>query len=113
MHEMSLAESVQQIIEEHARTEGFSRVLAVRLEIGMLAGVEPEALRFCFEAAMLGSMAEGARLEIVETPGSGWCRRCDVTVPMAERYSACPHCGGYELQPNGGTEMRITELEVK
>jgi hydrogenase nickel incorporation protein HypA/HybF len=113
MHEMSLAEGVLQIIEEHARKDGFARVKSVWLEIGALSGVEPEAMRFCFEAVTRDSLAEGARLEIVDLPGSGWCMECSATVPLQERYSACPRCGGYQLQVNGGTEMRIKELEVE
>ena len=46
---MSLMEGMLQIIEENARTQGFGRVRNVILEIGKLAGVEVEALRFAFE----------------------------------------------------------------
>lgn len=113
MHEMSLAEGVLQIIEDHAAKEGFSRVKSVWLEIGALSGVEPEAMRFCFDAVTRGSMAEGAALAIIEAPGSGWCMQCGDTVPLPERYSACPRCGGYQLQVSGGTEMRVKELEVE
>jgi hydrogenase nickel incorporation protein HypA/HybF len=112
MHEMSLAEGVLQIIEDHARKDGFSCVKSVWLEIGALSGVEPEALRFCFDAVTRDSIAAGARLEIVDVPGSGWCMQCGDTVPLPERYAACPRCGGYQLQANGGTEMRLRELEV-
>lgn len=112
MHEMSLAEGVLQLIEDAARREQFSRVTAVWLEIGRLAGVEVEAMRFCFYAVMRGSVADGARLEIVETPGSGWCMACGDTVPIDESFSACPRCGGYQVQVTGGTEMRVRELEV-
>jgi len=112
MHEISLAQSVLQIIEEHSKSAGFSRVSAVWLEIGALAGVEPDALRFCFDAVTRGSLAQGARLEIVEVPGSGWCPQCGDTVPMQERYTACPRCGGYQLRPTGGTQMRVRELEA-
>ncbi len=113
MHEMSLAEGVLQIIEEHAQRERFSRVRVVWLEIGALSGVEPEAMRFCFDAVTRGSVAEGTALEIIETPGSGWCLQCSESVPIAERYSACPRCGGYQVQPTGGTEMRVKEMEVE
>jgi hydrogenase nickel incorporation protein HypA/HybF len=70
-------------------------------------------MRFCFDAVTRGSVAEGAALVIIETPGSAWCMQCARTVPMAERYCACPQCGGYQLQVNGGTELRIKELEVE
>lgn len=113
MHEMSLAEGVLQLIEEAVKREGFQRVTGVWLEIGRLAAVETEALRFCFDAVTRGSIAEGARLEILDLPGQGWCMECAETVPMNESLDACPRCGGYQLQVTGGTEMRVKELEVE
>ena len=112
MHEMSLAEGVLQIIEDTARTQGFARVSAVFLELGQLSSVEPEALAFCFDAVTHGSIAAGARLEILRVAGSGWCLECAESVPMSELYAACPLCGGYQMQVTGGTEMRVKELEV-
>jgi hydrogenase nickel incorporation protein HypA/HybF len=112
MHEMSLAESVLQIIEDSARTQGFSRVSGVRLEIGRLAGVEAGALRFCFDAVTRGTLAEGARLEIAETPGQGRCLDCHRLVTMAARFDPCPACGGCRVEVTGGTELRVKELEV-
>ena len=58
MHEMALAESVREIVEETARSSGARRVTAVRLEIGKLAQVEIEAMRFAFEVVKRGSLAE-------------------------------------------------------
>ena len=110
MHEMSIAESVLGIVEDTARKEGFSRVKEIRLEIGRLAAVETEALRFCFDAVVRGSVAEGAALAIDETPGTAWCFGCSATVPIGMRGEACPHCGGGQLQVNGGTEMRVKDL---
>jgi hydrogenase nickel incorporation protein HypA/HybF len=113
MHEMSLAEGVLQLIEDAGREQGFTRVRTVILEIGQLAAVEVEAMRFCFDAVTQGSIAENALLEIVETPGEGWCMKCAAAVPMAEQYGPCPQCGGYQVQVTGGTEMRVRELEVE
>ena len=113
MHEMSLAEGVLQIIEDAARSQGFVRVKTVILEIGQLAAVESEAIRFCFDAVTHGSIAEGARLEIIDVPGQGWCMKCAATVPVTEQYGVCPACGSHQVQPTGGTEMRVKELEVE
>jgi hydrogenase nickel incorporation protein HypA/HybF len=113
MHEMSLAESVLQLIEDAARTQKFSRVATVWLEIGQLANVEVEAMRFCFDAVTRGSLAQGARLEILATPGSGWCLPCSASVALSETYAACPQCGAYQVQVTGGTQMRVKELEVE
>ncbi len=112
MHEMSLAEGVLQLIEDAARAQEFSRVTTVWLEIGQLSGVEVEAMKFCFDAVVRDSVAEGARLEIVATPGIGWCMQCSQTVPMQEVFGECPQCGSHQMQVTGGTEMRVKELEV-
>jgi len=50
VHEMALAEEVLQIVQDAARRDGCRRVRALWLEIGQLSSVEPEAMRFCFEA---------------------------------------------------------------
>ena len=113
MHEMSLAEGVIQLIEDAAKREGFTRVTGVWLEIGQLAAVETEALRFCFDAVTRNSVAEGAKLEIVVLPGQGWCMKCCETVPMTEHLGACPKCGSHQVQVTGGTVMRVKELEVE
>ena len=113
MHEMSLAESVLQIIEDSARKQKFSRVKTVWLEIGQLACVEKEALRFCFDAAMRGSIADQSKLEIVEVAGRGQCVKCHIEIPMVALYEPCPNCGSYQVRVTGGDEMRVKELEVE
>ena len=110
MHEMSIAEGVLGVVEDSARREGFRCVKEVRLEIGRLAAVEVEALRFCFDAVVRGSVAEGATLAIDETPGTAWCFGCSATVSIGMRGEPCPGCGGGQLQVNGGTEMRVKDL---
>lgn len=112
MHEMSLCESILGILEDHARGQGFRRVTGVWLEVGALAGVEPEALRFSFEVVTRGTLAEQARLEIIEVPGQAWCVRCERNVPVSQRFDACPRCGGFGLQLTAGDELRVKELEV-
>ena len=112
MHEMSLAEGVLQLVEETARRESATRVTTVVLEIGRMSSVEPDALKFCFEAVTHGSLAEGATLEIVSVPGAGWCMVCADTVPMEELFGACPTCGSHQVQPTSGTEMRVKEIEI-
>lgn len=117
MHEMSLAEGILQIVENAAGAGtgpgNFGRVREVRLEIGALAGVEVEALRFCLDVVFRDSVAEGARLEIDTLPGQGFCLDCATSVQIQALYEACPRCGGYQVQATGGTEMRVKDLLVE
>lgn len=113
MHEMSLCEGVLQILEESSISQGYLRVKKVWLEIGDLSGVEVEAMRFSFDAVMRGTLAEGALLEIIRSPGEAWCMACAKRVAVKQRFDQCPECGGYQLQVTGGDQMRIKELEVE
>lgn len=112
MHEMALCESVLKILEEEAVRQRFERVKSVWLEIGRLSHVEPEAMRFCFDAVTRGTLADGASLEILRPAGAAWCMDCGDRVEIEDRTAPCPECGGYRLQVTGGDDMKIKELEV-
>ncbi|HOP15828.1 MAG: hydrogenase maturation nickel metallochaperone HypA [Chromatiaceae bacterium] len=113
MHEMSLCESIMQIIEDEAQRQGFKRVIRVRLEIGRLSGVEIEAMRFGFDAVTRDTLADGAELEIIQLPGTAWCLPCGCEVEVQQRFDACPQCGSYQLQVVSGDQMQIKDLEVE
>ncbi len=113
MHEMSLCQGILQVIEAESQKQGFDSVKNVWLEIGDLAGVEVESLLFCFDAVTRDSLADQAKLNIINTPGSAWCLKCAETVNVKQRFDECPQCGSYQLQITGGDEMRIKELEVE
>jgi hydrogenase nickel incorporation protein HypA/HybF len=113
MHEMALAEGVREIVDAVARDNGARRVRLVRLEIGRLASVEVEAMRFAFEVVKRGSLADTAGLEIVETDGAAWCMPCSVTVPVHSRADPCPHCGSHQLQVSSGDRMRVLDIDVE
>lgn len=113
MHEASLAGGVLQLVEDTARREGFSRLLVLRLEAGQLAGVDSRALRFALESLAPGTVLDGAVFEIEEPAGQAWCMGCGQTVPIAQRGDACPSCRSYQLQPTGGMELRVVDMEVE
>lgn len=113
MHEMSLIAGVLRLIGEQRETENFRRVITVCLEVGELSHAAPEALRFCFEAAVGGTVAEGAALKIVHTPGRALCMTCDRQVALKRLIDGCPACGGHRLRVVEGDELRLKELEVE
>lgn len=113
MHETALCKGIVDAVKEQAAAHGFARATVVRLSIGALSHVEPEALAFAFDAAAAGTLAEGAKLEIEHPPGQAFCIHCEVQVNIAQRFDPCPQCGGHDLVVTGGEEMRIKELEVE
>lgn len=112
MHELSLLENVREILEENARSQNFSKVTQVTLEIGRFSNVEPEALRFCFDIVMKDSLAENAELIIDEVDGLGICLQCRKQTEMQTLYDACIYCGSPLVEVIQGSEMKIKDLIV-
>lgn len=109
MHELALMESIVTAVEEKIRP---AHVTCLRLQIGDLAGVVSDALRFCFDVCARGTCLEGARLEIDAVGGRGRCRRCNAELAMRDFLEICP-CGSAELEVLSGQELRIKEVEVQ
>ena len=107
MHELGIASS---IVEACAERAAGTRVLRVTVEVGELAAVSPEALRFCFDVCAEGTAVAGAELDIVEIPGLASCETCGGSVVLSVPYGVCA-CGGC-LRVVRGRELRLREMEV-
>lgn len=113
MHELSLCNNIIKIVARRAAADGFVRVSLVRLEVGALSNVEPQALRFGFTAASRGTIADGARLEIIETPAHAWCPDCAAEVIVRSRIESCPVCAGPLINLRGGDMLSVKDMEVE
>ena len=101
-----------QVIEICAAASGGARITRVVLEIGKLSAVLPDAVRFCFDAAAEGTVAEGAELEIIEVPGLVRCEDCGRET-MGNRPLGHCACGGLSFESLAGAELRIKAMEVQ
>jgi hydrogenase nickel incorporation protein HypA/HybF len=110
LHELSIAQSVVSIAE---RSAGGRRVAVVRLQVGYLRQVVPDALAFAFELVAEGTLVEGAALEIESVPAAGVCRTCGARSELREFPFRCSRCGGLELELTAGEELSVEELELE
>ncbi|HBG46448.1 MAG TPA: hydrogenase maturation nickel metallochaperone HypA [Deltaproteobacteria bacterium] len=111
MHEMSITKSVLEAVKREMDRAALARLYKVRLRIGELTAVEPEALRFCFEISIKGTPFEGAALEIEEVPLTGLCRGCASRFRITSFDNTCPGCGSTSIDRVGGTELDIISME--
>jgi hydrogenase nickel incorporation protein HypA/HybF len=109
VHELAITES---LVAAVADSVGSDRVARVRLQVGRLAGVVPEALQFCFETCARGTVLEGAALVIDVIPARGRCRQCAAEIAMTSFLDACA-CGSIEVDVLSGEELRIKNVEVE
>jgi hydrogenase nickel incorporation protein HypA/HybF len=113
MHELSLAQSILDLVEEQRTGERFARVRTIRVSVGQLSSVDPRALEFGFEVVARGTVAEGATLAIDRPPGRAFCTDCAATIEIASQADACPTCAGHRWVVSGGQELRVVDLEVE
>ena len=114
MHEMSITMDIVEIVKCEMARNGVAKLKSLKLKLGEMTAVEPESLRFCFEAAIGETPLEGAKLEIEEAPLSGRCKCCGEEY-ILERYfsTPCPGCGGSESEMISGRELEIISMEVE
>jgi hydrogenase nickel incorporation protein HypA/HybF len=112
MHEVSICEHLLALLAQEAKRHGVSKIVRLRLEIGRLSCLDPEALRFAFDAIAPGTIAESAELQIDQPPVRATCRDCGTEVELESRLSACMSCGGTRLELHSGEEMRLLEMEA-
>lgn len=110
MHELSIAMSIVEAAEEAARQSGCKTVSRIDLEIGTLAGIEPDSLDFAWPSAIKGTMLEGAERVINYIPARAQCMDCGHTFNTHTRMSPCPSCGERFTFLQQGEEMRIVSL---
>jgi hydrogenase nickel incorporation protein HypA/HybF len=108
MHELAIAESVVSSVLE--RTGG-RRVSIVRLRVGRLSGVVPDALTFCFELATAGTMLADATLEIVDERGRAHCRSCGIDFDLDDPFLLC-ECGSADVSVLSGRQLEVVSVEV-
>ncbi|MFN8582576.1 MAG: hydrogenase maturation nickel metallochaperone HypA [Gemmatimonadaceae bacterium] len=113
MHELSIATSIVDVAMETVDRLNASRVSAVNLRIGRLAGVDADALRFSFDVVTQGTRLEGAALAIAELPVVAFCDRCDRDVELpAANFMHCPLCDQVTGIIRQGKELEIASLEI-
>ncbi|WP_099042617.1 hydrogenase maturation nickel metallochaperone HypA [Mycobacterium neglectum] len=108
MHEMALTQSVVDAVCEHAAGR---RVHSVKLEVGALCAVVPDAMTFCFELATEGTVADGASLVVDLRPGEARCRTCDTSFELNDLILLCP-CGSADVDVTAGRDLKILSMEV-
>jgi hydrogenase nickel incorporation protein HypA/HybF len=112
MHEMGLMEATLRAAEEAAREADAIRIERVRLRVGRLSGVEPEALRLAFDALRAGTLAENARLDLEIVPVLCRCQGCKLEFAPEDFVFLCPRCGIPSAETLQGRELELAAVEV-
>jgi hydrogenase nickel incorporation protein HypA/HybF len=106
VHELAITQSVVDAVTERT---GTARVATVRVRVGRLAGVVPDAMLFCFELVTSGTALDGAVLEIEQPEGRGRCRSCGTDFALGDLILLCD-CGSADVEVLAGRELAVASV---
>lgn len=110
---MGLANSVLEAVRSEAARFPGTYPSKICVRIGELAAVDPDALRFCFEAMTRGTDLEALALEIEFRPRRHRCTLCGMDFVVREYEVRCPRCASPETACIAGDEIELAYLEVE
>ena len=112
MHELALARSLIELVDDYAHAHGAKRVSRVQVRLGVLSAMT-RALHVSFRAASRSTSCEGAELHIEEVPLTVYCRFCDdVNAPSGPYNFRCPQCGHATPKVVSGREMQLVSIAL-
>jgi hydrogenase nickel incorporation protein HypA/HybF len=108
VHELSLAKSIVETVEQHAAGR---RVTKVNMTIGALRHVVPGSLEFYFDIVSRGSVCDGAVLTQDIVPARARCETCQAEWELELPLFLCAECGGAG-RPVSGEELAVESIEI-
>lgn len=113
MHEMAIAQGILDIVVQEASQNGADRITRIKLRIGEMTGIQPDALTFCFEALAAETPARAAELEIEIVPLVAECQSCGQQFGVERYRFFCPACSSADVKTLSGRELQVEHLEVE
>ena len=107
MQDMDLCRSIVEAVERRA---GKRSVAGVRVQVGHLHHVHPEAFQQSFALAATGTVAEDAIVELVLLPFRARCTDCETEWECDEPPVACDLCGSGGPEVIGGDELVLESI---
>jgi hydrogenase nickel incorporation protein HypA/HybF len=113
MHELSIAQSILEIVNQHLPAGNSTQVKSVKVRVGKLSNILPDSLLFCFEAITKESDFEKTKLIIDIIPVTIECKDCNALTETNDYVFCCPSCNSTNINVIGGNDLNIKEIEIE
>ncbi|MFC1729645.1 hydrogenase maturation nickel metallochaperone HypA [candidate division KSB1 bacterium] len=111
MHEFSIATDLIDLVISSMTEYPGAKVKSITVSVGILSGVDPEALQFCFPEAAKGTHADGAELILEMVPLIVDCPDC-ATRHDGGRSLKCPKCGSGDVTVCYGKDLILSTFDI-
>jgi len=111
MHELAIAENLVNIVKDVADGEKLSKVTKVTVCFGTMVQVVPDLFETAFRAAVDGTLACDALLDIETIPLRLRCNACNTVSEPDEYCFLCSKCGSADIEIETGRELFVKSIE--
>lgn len=108
MHELGMCEAIVDAVERRARGRPVRRL---RLQVGTMHRVVPDAFDQAFAMASAGGVARDAEVDLVFLPVRTACKSCGTETESDDFIPLCPRCGSADVEIVQGQELLLESLE--
>ena len=114
MHELGLATELLAVCQRSLAAHPGARLIRARVTVGELSAVEPDLLRYAWEAVCADGPHAGAELIIEWCPAQQQCPACGAR-PERVRGGWLRRCSGCDtlLVIHGGDQLELRELTIE
>jgi hydrogenase nickel incorporation protein HypA/HybF len=120
MHELSMAQGIINAILEIAESNNATEVNEVTIEIGRLAMINPEQLKFILGVLVENTLVEDAKFNFEEIPVELDCQDCkfhgDAEIDDKDHYAPmvkCPECGSLKVDILNGRDIVVKNMVIE
>ena len=113
MHELSVTQSLLQIVLDHARKADAQRVTDLNLVVGELSSMVDDSVQFYWDIISRNTIAEGARLHFRRIPAELQCMTCFTKYSPKDGELICPQCCGVGAKILAGEEFFLDSMDVE
>ena len=114
MHELSIALSIMDVVEEEKERYNGAQVEAIHVRLGTLSGVVKEALLSAYELARDQTPFARTRLIFEDVPVVVFCSKCQAERPVQSlQHFCCAECDAPASKVLRGREIEVAALELE
>jgi hydrogenase nickel incorporation protein HypA/HybF len=113
MHELSIAENIIKLTEEKISQYPGKKPVKVILEIGLLSGIDFDALDFAMQSVVKNTIMENTEIEIIRIEPMAKCRSCENIFKAEDYLSSCPKCLSLDIEFLRGRELLLRSIELE
>jgi hydrogenase nickel incorporation protein HypA/HybF len=113
MHELSVTQSILNIVVQHAQQANAKRVEDIQIVMGELSTNVDDSIQFYWPLIANGTLAENATLHFRRVPTQMQCLGCNHLYHPQPDELDCPHCGYAGSKIVAGEEFYVESIDIE